>query len=282
MLIQDAISQATITLTKAGVISPAVDAQWLMAHVKKIGRGDLGVLIAVQQDLSAVHEALFFELIAIRAKRIPLQHITGVSGFRALELQVGKGVFIPRPETEMVVQYAIDFLSTLPHGGKAIDLGTGSGAIALAMATEVPNIGVTAVELSEDAAFFARKNIARYAPETKLLVGPMADVCAKLETDFDVLISNPPYIPSGAIPIDPEVRDHDPELALYGGVDGLDVIRQISEIGMRILRPGGFLVLEHADGQSELVRELLLSAGWRLVSPHKDANFRFRTVTAVR
>jgi release factor glutamine methyltransferase len=107
-------------------------------------------------------------------------------------------------------------------------------------------------------------------------------VCAKLETDFDVLISNPPYIPTAAIPIDPEVRDHDPELALYGGVDGLDVIRQISKIGLRILRPGGFLVLEHADGQSELVRELLLSAGWRLVSPHKDANFRFRTVTAVR
>jgi release factor glutamine methyltransferase len=282
MLIQDALEQAAITLTKAGVISPSVDAQWLMAHVKKIGRGDLGVLIAIQQELLIEHETLFFELIDIRAKRIPLQHITGVAGFRSLELQVGKGVFIPRPETEMVVQYAIDFLRTLPHGGKAIDLGTGSGAIALAMATEVPNIAVTAVEKSAEAAFFARKNIAKYAPEVELVIGSMSEVCAGLPAEFDVLVSNPPYIPVSAIPIDPEVRDHDPQLALYGGVDGLDVIREISEIGLRILRPGGFLVLEHADGQSELVRELLLSAGWRLVSPHKDANFRFRTVTAVR
>lgn len=282
MLIQQALDQATVILTRAGVASPAVDAQWLMAHAKEISRGDLGVLIAVQQDLSQSHQDLFFELIAIRAKRIPLQHITGVSGFRTMELKVGAGVFIPRPETEMVVQYAIDFLKTLPANSKAIDLGTGSGAIALAIATEVPNTRVVAVELSEQAAFFARQNIARYAPETELLIGNMLQVCANLDSDFDVVISNPPYIPDSAIPIDPEVHLHDPKLALYGGIDGLDVIREVSQIGLNILRPGGFLILEHADGQSELVRQLLLSAGWRLVLPHKDANFRFRTVTAVR
>jgi release factor glutamine methyltransferase len=205
-----------------------------------------------------------------------------VAAFRTLELSVGPGVFVPRPETEQVVQYAIDYLRQLPTPGVAIDLGTGSGAIAIAMAKEVPQARVFAVELSESAHAYAAKNILANGVSVELRLGAMQEVVSDLVGLLDVVVSNPPYIPNSAIPIDPEVRDFDPELALYGGEDGLDVIRDISGIAAALLRPGGLLVLEHADGQSEDIRELLLTGGWLKVSAFQDATMRNRTITAIR
>jgi release factor glutamine methyltransferase len=138
------------------------------------------------------------------------------------------------------------------------------------------------VELSEDAHKFAAHNIAKNGVSVELRLGAMQEVVTDLVGQLDVVISNPPYIPNSAIPIDPEVRDYDPDLALYGGEDGLDVIRDISGIAAAMLRPGGLLVLEHADGQSDAIRELLLNDGWFSVSAFQDATARYRTITALR
>jgi release factor glutamine methyltransferase len=238
--------------------------------------------ITFDEELTSEQVVAFDAALARREKREPLQHITGTTAFRSLELKVGPGVFVPRPETEQVVQFAIDYLRQLPTPGKAIDLGTGSGAIAISMAFEVPQTKVYAVELSEDAHKYAAHNIAKNKVSVELRLGAMQEVVGDLVGQLDVVISNPPYIPNSAIPIDPEVRDYDPELALYGGEDGLDVIRDISGIGAALLRPGGLLVLEHADGQSDAIRELLLNDGWFSVSAFQDATMRYRTITAIR
>jgi release factor glutamine methyltransferase len=282
MKLVEALAFAPKELTEASVPSPQPDAYWLLCHALKVDRSELLNRITFVESITVPELEDFKKALARRSKREPLQHITGKAAFRKLELEVGPGVFVPRPETEQVVQYAIDYLRLLPVPGKAIDLGTGSGAIALAMATEVPQTKVYAIELSDEAHAFAARNIAANAPEVELRLGAMQEVVGDLVGQLDVVISNPPYIPDSAVPIDPEVRDFDPELALYGGEDGLDVIRDISGIAAALLRPGGLLVLEHADGQSEAIRELLLESGWQNVSAFEDATFRYRTITALR
>jgi release factor glutamine methyltransferase len=277
-----ALALAAEKLGKAGVPSPQADATWLLCYVLDTDRSDLLTRITFDQELTADQIEAFYTALARREKREPLQHITGVAAFRSLELRVGLGVFVPRPETEQVVQYAIDYLRQLPYPGSAIDLGTGSGAIAIAMANEVPQSKVYAVELSESAHRYAAANIASTNTAVELRLGAMQEVVSDLVGQLDVVISNPPYIPDSAIPIDPEVRDYDPQLALYGGEDGLDVIRDISGIAAALLRVGGLLVLEHADGQSEAIRELLLNDGWLSVSAFQDATSRYRTITAIR
>ncbi len=282
MKLSAVLAAAAERLSQAGVPSPQADATWLLCHVLGIDRSELLTQITFDQDFPADQLESFNVLLARRAKREPLQHITGVAAFRSLELSVGLGVFVPRPETEQVVQYAIDYLRQLPVSGKAIDLGTGSGAIAIAIAKEVPQTKVYAVELSESAHKYAAKNIVANDAAVELRLGAMQEVVGDLVGQLDVVISNPPYIPEAAIPIDPEVRDYDPELALYGGEDGLDVIRDISGIAAALLRKGGLLVLEHADGQSDAIRELLLGDGWLSISAFQDATLRYRTITAIR
>ncbi len=282
MKLSAVLAAAAERLSQAGVPSPQADATWLLCHVLGIDRSELLTQITFDQDFPADQLESFNVLLARRAKREPLQHITGVAAFRSLELSVGLGVFVPRPETEQVVQYAIDYLRQLPVSGKAIDLGTGSGAIAIAIAKEVPQTKVYAVELSESAHKYAAKNIVANDAAVELRLGAMQEVVGDLVGQLDVVISNPPYIPEAAIPIDPEVRDYDPELALYGGEDGLDVIRDISGIAAALLRKGGLLVLEHADGQSDAIRELLLDDGWLSISAFQDATLRYRTITAIR
>lgn len=282
MKLSEALANATQELAQAGVPSPQADATWLLCHVLGTDRSDLLTKITFDEGLSEQAASAFSQALARRAAREPLQHITGLAAFRSLELKVGPGVFIPRPETEQVVQYAVDYLKQLPVSGKAIDLGTGSGAIAIAIAKEVPQTQVYAVELSESAHEYAEGNIKANQVSVELRLGAMQEVVSDLVGQLDVVISNPPYIPNSAIPIDPEVRDFDPELALYGGEDGLDVIRDISGIGAALLRKGGLLVLEHADGQSEAIRELLLNDGWFNVAAFQDAALRFRTITAIR
>jgi release factor glutamine methyltransferase len=280
--LSDALAMASQKLSEVGVPSPQADATWLLCHVLDTNRSDLLTRITFDQELTIEQIADFLAALSRREKREPLQHITGKAAFRSLELMVGPGVFVPRPETEQVVQYAIDYLRQLPKPGVAIDLGTGSGAIAIAMATEVPQTKVYAVELSKAAFAYAAKNIEANAAMVELRLGAMQNVVFDLVGGLDVVISNPPYIPNSAIPKDPEVRNYDPELALYGGEDGLDVIRDISGIAAALLRSGGLLVLEHADGQSEAIRELLLNDGWSSVNAFQDATLRYRTITAIR
>ena len=282
MKLSEALALASEKLSTAGVPSPQADATWLLCHILDTDRSDLLTRITFDQDLSSEQLEAFLVALTRREKREPLQHITGKAAFRSLELSVGPGVFIPRPETEQVVQYAIDYLRQLPRPGVSIDLGTGSGAIAIAMAIEVPQTKVYAVELSQSAFDYATKNIEANFAAVELRLGAMQEVVSDLVGGVDVVISNPPYIPDSAIPIDPEVRNFDPELALYGGEDGLDVIRDISGIAAALLRAGGLLVLEHAETQSDAIRELLLNDGWLSVSAFQDAAMRYRTITAIR
>lgn len=217
-----------------------------------------------------------------RAAREPLQHLTGVAPFRHLQLAVGPGVFIPRPETEVVVQFAIDALLIAPSPAPVgIDLGTGSGAIALAMATEVPHSRIYAAELSAEAHAWAARNVAGVTNLT-LIRHDLATAFDDLAGMADVVISNPPYVPDAAIPRDPEVRLFDPPRALYGGEDGLDVVRVLSTRGLRLLRPGGMLVLEHGELQGADIRGILAADGWRACATHPDLTGRDRATTAVR
>ncbi|RII85226.1 peptide chain release factor N(5)-glutamine methyltransferase, partial [Clavibacter michiganensis subsp. insidiosus] len=226
--------------------------------------------------------ARVLELTARRARREPLQHITGVAHFRSLELLVGPGVFVPRPETEHVAQLAIDALSAAPGDAPvAVDLGTGSGALALALATEVPHARVHAIEVSPDAHAWTARNVERLAPRVHLVLGDLADAFPELDGTVSVVVSNPPYIPVDAVPRDPEVRLHDPALALYGGADGLDVVRLVSTTARRLLHAGGALVIEHGEMQGDAIRALLDADGWRATVTHQDLTRRDRATTAL-
>jgi release factor glutamine methyltransferase len=273
----EAISKIASRLRAAGIVSFEAESEILLADFLSISRGELNALALTgeERDLSE-----FEDLVRRRESREPLQHITGKAPFRSIELQVGPGVFIPRFETELVTQVAIDFLRTLPKPGTAVDVGTGSGAIAISLALET-SASVVAIEQSAEACEFARRNIVALAPEVELIHGDFADTLPSLE-DVDLVISNPPYIPSGAVPLDPEVRDFDPEAALYSGEDGLNAIRELAVMAQIPLRSGGLLVIEHADTQSDEVSELLLSEGWRAVSVHPDNTGRLRAVSAWR
>jgi release factor glutamine methyltransferase len=278
MLASLSLKQAEASLLAAGVVSAAAEAELLMCHLMEISRGELVTQLVLDRELQS--PGGYFDLVEVRCTRVPLQHITGKAPFRSIELKVGKGVFIPRPETEQVVQVAIDFLALLPGQPKALDIGTGSGAIAISIAKET-HAKVTAIELSSDAAEFARANIEALKVDVELLEGDFMEHIGNLP-QFDLIISNPPYIPASMVPVDLEVRDYDPALALYGGEDGLDVVRDLAASTKLILREGGLLVLEHADGQSDSICELLLENNWRSVQVHPDPTGRLRAVSATR
>ncbi|WP_158863178.1 peptide chain release factor N(5)-glutamine methyltransferase [Leifsonia sp. AG29] len=271
-------------LARAGVPDPDVDAELLLGHVLGESRGRVQALSVMEAPISADDAGRLRELVERRAAREPLQHITGRAPFRSLELAVGPGVFVPRPETEQVAQFAIDALGAVPTAQPvAVDLGTGSGAIALALATEVPHARVFAVENSPEAFIWARRNIeATGASNVRPVFIDLADALPELDGTVDVVISNPPYVPDDAIPRDPEVRLHDPRAALYGGPDGLDVVRVISGVARRLLHPGGTLVLEHGEHQGAAIRELLTADGWRAAATHRDLTTRDRATTALR
>ena len=198
-------------------------------------------------------------------------------------MQVGPGVFVPRPETEQVAQFAIDALRSLPDPEPiGVDLGTGSGAIALALAVEVPNARIWAVENSPEAFPWTTRNFSQVgAANATLVFGDLADALPELDGTVAVVISNPPYIPADAIPRDPEVRLFDPAHALYGGADGLDVVRHVSRTALRLLRPGGVLVIEHGELQGAEIRALLAQDGWRAPATHRDYTTRDRATTAL-
>ncbi|MDQ0647891.1 release factor glutamine methyltransferase [Microbacterium natoriense] len=276
------VRAAAQRLAEAGVPDPQVDAELLAAHVLGMRRGEVQSAIirgAVADDADA--EALDSAVVR-RSAREPLQHITGTAPFRHLELAVGPGVFVPRPETETVVQYAIDaLLSAADPEPIGVDLGTGSGAIALAMATEVPHARVYAAELSPDAFPWAQRNTAGIDNLT-LVNDDLAHAFRELDGTASVVISNPPYVPDAAVPRDPEVRLFDPAMALYGGEDGLDVVRVLSTRALELLRGGGLLVIEHGELQGEQIRSILTADGWRAAATHRDLTLRDRLTTALR
>jgi release factor glutamine methyltransferase len=258
------------------VPSPRVDAELLAEHLLGVG---LGRLRALMLGDSPAPEG-YADLVAERAQRIPLQHITGVAHFRYLELSVGPGVFIPRPETESVVQLVIDRLQGMPHP-KVVDLGTGSGAIAGSIAHEVPGAEVYAVEYSEFAHAWAAKNLLPLG--VHLVRGDLRDALPEHNATFDVVVSNPPYIPAEAIPNEPEVALHDPPVALYGGgADGMELPTAAAASAARLLVPGGYFVMEHAEVQSQWIAAMLDRSGlWSEVRTHLDLNGKDRATSAV-
>jgi release factor glutamine methyltransferase len=277
------LDHAVAVLTAAHVPSPEADAELLVAHVLGLSRGQVQAKAVTGASLDVEERHAVLELVERRAAREPLQHLTGRAAFRHLELAVGPGVFVPRPETELVAQLGIDALLAVPSPTpRGADLGTGSGAIALALATEVPHAEIVAVENSPRAFIWARENAAAVgAPNLRLVFADLADALPDLDGQLDVVVSNPPYIPLGAIPRDPEVRLHDPEAALYGGEDGLDVVRAVSATARRLLRPGGTLVLEHGEAQGSAIRDLLTADGWRAAATTRDLLGRDRATTAL-
>ena len=280
MKLVEALAFAKDQLAQAGVPSPEADSYWLLAHALQTSKAELLTSLTLGLELTPAQLTQFKLDLENRTKRVPLQHITGASGFRKLELKVGPGVFIPRYETEQVAQIAIDLISSSSELLRVVDVGTGSGAIAIAIATET-NAEVYAIEADTIAAKYARENIEANQANVALLLGRFEQELPKLK-NLDLIVSNPPYIPISAVPLEPEVRDFDPELALYSGDDGLDAIRELIALSPISLRIGGSLILEHADGQSDSVRELLLTSGYGDVLAHPDATGRLRAVSAVR
>ncbi len=276
--------QVMQTLSAAGITDSDVDAELLIGHVLGLGRGEVQARLILKDLVTDEHERLILELTARRAAREPLQHILGVAWFRSLTLEVGPGVFVPRPETEQLAQMGIDALRSLAERSPiAVDLGTGSGAIALALASEVPHARIFAVEKSSDAMPWTRKNFERLGADNAILIqGDLADAFSELDGTVAVVVSNPPYIPTDAIPRDPEVQLHDPHLALYGGDDGLDVVRLVSQTGLRLARSGGALMMEHGELQGEDIRNILITDGWRATATHRDLLGRDRYTSATR
>ncbi|MDQ1709203.1 MAG: release factor glutamine methyltransferase [Frankiaceae bacterium] len=256
------VAAAATRLEAAGVGSPRHDAERLA-------------------ELAGDSASDFAAYVGRRADREPLQHITGVAYFRYVQLAVGPGVFIPRPETELVAQAAIDFARGLDHP-TVVDLCAGSGAIALSVASEVPTATVHAVEIDDAAMTWLQRN----AAGTTVQVHQENAVIAlnSLAGTIDVVVSNPPYIPLRMkTALETEVRDHDPDTALYGGLDGLDVIIAVVRRAAGLLRNGGLLVVEHDDSHGESVPALLAESGeWADIGDHKDLAGRPRFATAVR
>ncbi|MFI6479913.1 peptide chain release factor N(5)-glutamine methyltransferase [Nonomuraea sp. NPDC050663] len=276
--LMDEIAHATARLAEAGVPSPRTDAEEIAAFVHGVRRSELHTVGDSDFD------ALFWEGIARREAREPLQHITGKAYFRYLELNVGPGVFVPRPETEVMAGWAIETLRAMDvNEPLVVDLGTGSGAIALSIAQEVALAEVHAVEIDPDAYGWAKRNITELGQgRVHLHPEDLTSALPELNGKVDLVISNPPYIPPGAIPRDPEVRDYDPKRALYGtGDDGLGEVRAVESTARRLLRPGGWVAVEHADEQGQSVYLLFPeSQGWRDTRLRQDLTRRDRFVTA--
>jgi release factor glutamine methyltransferase len=277
------VDEASRRLAESGVASPRHDAETLLAFVLGTTRA---ALHARQKPLAAVERAHAAALVSRRAAREPLQHLTGVAGFRHLDIAVGPGVFVPRPETEVLTGEAVAELTRLVAAGVehplAVDLCTGSGAVAASLVSEVPQALVTAVEVAEPAYAFALRNAGPFGVDVRL--GDMADAVDDLAGTVHVVTANPPYIPLDAFEsVDLEARNHDPAEALWSGADGLDAIRVVAVVAARLLVDGGLLLCEHADvqhGSAPAVFSALPT--WHPVRDHGDLAGRPRFVSARR
>ena len=274
--LRPAVAAAAEELAAAGVPSPRHDAEALAAHVLGVRRAELAAH-------ARIDGAAYAALVADRARRRPLQHLTGVAHFRHVSVAVGPGVFVPRPETEVMVGWLIDALRDRPPPVRVADLGTGSGAIALSFATELPGVEVHAVEVDERAYDYAARNLA--GSGVRLYLADVAHALPGMDALFDAVVSNPPYIPLTAWEsVAVEVRDHDPPTALWGGGgDGLDTVRAVERTAARLLAPGGIVAVEHADAQGRTAPAVFAAAGrWAELRDHQDLTGRDRFLTARR
>ena len=269
------IDAAAAALAKAGIASPRVDAELLAAHVTGAHRGRLSLV-----EAGPGFDDHYGELIARRAQRVPLQHLVGTAPFGPIDVHVGPGVFVPRPETEALLEWAL--AQRLPEPAVIVDLCTGSGALAVAIAKARPHARVLAVDDSERALEYARRNVAGTTVE--LLLGDVTDpqLLPHLDGSVDLVVANPPYIPEGAR-LEPEVAEHDPAHALFGGPDGMRVIDAIVNLSARWLRPGGRCGVEHDDTTSEqTVETFARTTGFDDITARRDLAGRPRFVTARR
>jgi release factor glutamine methyltransferase len=272
---RQSIDDAAAVLAAAGIGSPRVDAELLAAHVAGTERGRVAF---VEPDAAFV--ARLRQLTARRAERIPLQHLTGTTAFGPVTVHVGPGVFVPRPETESLLEWAL--AQHLPVDATIVDLCTGSGALAVALARGFPGARVIAVDDSDEALAYARRNVAGTDVDLVRSDVAAAGLLGEYDGAVDLLVANPPYIPDGAH-LEPEVADHDPPHALFGGVDGMAVIGPIVDVAARLLGSGGRCAIEHDDTTSQRTVDTFRRAGgFTEVTARHDLAGRPRFVTAMR
>jgi release factor glutamine methyltransferase len=260
-----------------------VEAEILLAHTLGISRMDLHNPLTVENALTAIGdmaivEETFWKLLDRRCAHEPLQYLTGVAYFRHLEIKVGPGVLVPRPESELLVESVLTYIEKLSGAVSVVDLGSGSGALALAIATEAPHTHVIAVEKSSEAIYWLKENVSFIDEKVRILE---SDVATALDgVKCDVVIANPPYIPdSQELPRD--VAEHEPAIALFGGADGMKAPRLFISTASRLLKEGGFLAIEHHEEQGLAIADVL-SADFTDILLHQDLTGRPRFTTAVR
>jgi release factor glutamine methyltransferase len=274
--LRSAIDSATTLLADAGIDSARYDAEELAAHVAGTERGRLSLL--------GPPDNMFFDhynaAVAARSRRVPLQHLTGTAAFGPLTLSVGPGVFIPRPETEAMLEWAV--AQDLPAKPLVVDVCTGSGALALALARHWPDARVIGLDDSDVALDYARRNSAGTTVEFVRADVTHSGVLTELEGHVDLVVSNPPYVPDGA-DLEPEVTEHDPPHAVFGGPDGMAVIPAVAGLAGRLLRPGGLFAVEHDDTTSSMTAETICSTElFDDIVARADLTGRPRFVTARR
>jgi len=276
MTVLEIIQRSTEYLSVRGVESARLNAELILAHV--LGMPRLRLYLEFDQAVGVNETARARELVRRRGQREPLQHLTGTAAFLGHELLVSPEVLIPRPETELLAQMAIQRLQTAGGSSPArvLDFGTGSGCLAIAIAAALPSVEVHALDISTAALDLARRNAQRSGSgRIRFHAGDgfraLAPGCGIPSSGLDLLVSNPPYIPTGDLAtLQPEVRDHDPRQALDGGADGLDFYRRLAAEAGSWLKPGAPMLLEFGDGQAAPLEALFQSAGWQLVSIEKD------------
>lgn len=281
MDIKALLRSAKSELLESGISE--VDAEHLLAHVLGISRMDLHNSVLVETVLEAVSdieiiEAQFFSLLDRRINHEPLQYLTGLAAFRYLELEVGPGVLVPRPESELLVDAVLTHIKNLPAPVSVIDLGAGSGALALAIATEAPDTRVIAVENSPEAVFWLKRNVSIISQSVRVVEGDVADVLPGIKCD--VVIANPPYIPDAQL-LPRDVAGFEPHSALFGGPTGMEIPRVFIAAAARLLKSGGVLVIEHTETQANsIASELVLD--FESITLHDDLVGRPRWTSAVR
>ncbi|MSO63566.1 MAG: protein-(glutamine-N5) methyltransferase, release factor-specific [Actinobacteria bacterium] len=281
MDIKEILRDAKSHLSESGISQ--VDAEYLLAHVLGISRMDLHNSVLVERVLSEVSESEVFQeqflnLMERRINHEPLQYLTGVAPFRYLEVAVGPGVLVPRPESELLVDAVLTHIKNLPSPVSIIDLGAGSGALALAIATEAPGSRVIAVEKSPEAIYWLKKNVSVIADNVRVVEGDVAEVLPGVKCD--VVIANPPYIPD-AQELPRDVIGFEPHAALFGGPSGMELPRIFIKAAARLLKPAGVLVIEHTENQAAAIASELAS-DFLSITLHDDLVARPRWTSAVR
>jgi release factor glutamine methyltransferase len=281
MQIKALISEGKAQIETAGYSS--VDAEILLAHLLGLTRMELHNPIALERALTEVSDESaivdgYAELVKRRCNHEPVQYLTGTAGFRNLDLAVGPGVLVPRPETEGLVEEVLKHIANLPGPVSVIDLGAGSGAMAISIATEAPNTHVIAVEKSADAIEWLKQNVAFYDESIRIVQGDVADVLEGVKCD--VVVANPPYVPDSQ-PLPKDVANFEPAIALFGGPDGLELPMRFIDAAARLLKTGGLLAIEHTETQGAAIAQIL-SANFNQIALHQDLTGRPRWTSAIR